>query len=74
MGAFKSGAAGGIFGKLFTAMKQKQAASKEAAQPQAQQGPAERTSPFSARPRGQAANILAGDERSQSRQKRLLGE
>ena len=66
----------GIFGKIISQIQQRQAASKAAAQPQAQapQGPAERASPFSARPRGQAANILAGEERSQMRQKRLLGE
>jgi hypothetical protein len=75
MGAFK-GVKSGIFGKLFTAMKQKQAASQPAEQAKAQapQGRAERAQPFLVRRRGQAANILAGEQGQQSQQKRLLGE
>jgi len=41
---------------------------------QATPKPAERENPFTARRRGQAANILAGDQQATTRQKRLLGE
>jgi hypothetical protein len=75
MAAFKAGAFTNIFSRISDSLKAKQqsSAAQSAAQPAAQ--PDQRTSPFTARPRGQAANILAGDtDRQMGRQKRLLGE